>query len=76
LISGLCGKYGERGNAHGVVVGKQETDDDLVNIDGNGRNLKGIGWKSADWIYLAQGSSCEHNNELPGSINADNFPIS
>ena len=56
MISGLCGKYGERRNARGVMVGKQETDDGLANIVVNGRNLKGIEWKSADWIHLAQGS--------------------
>jgi hypothetical protein len=42
LISGLCGKYGEKRNERGVVVGKQETDDGLVNIGVNGKNLKGI----------------------------------
>jgi hypothetical protein len=37
-------------------VGKPGTDDGLVNLDVNIRNLKGIEWKAADWIHLAQGS--------------------
>jgi hypothetical protein len=40
-------------------------------------NLKEIECEDVDWIYLAQdisgGGSCEHGNELPGTINACNF---
>jgi hypothetical protein len=57
LIGGVCGTYGERRNECGVVVGKPETDDGLVNLGVNVRNLKGIGWKAVNWVRLAQGSN-------------------
>jgi hypothetical protein len=31
-------------------------------------DLREIGWDGMDWIYLAQEGSCEHGNELSGSI--------
>jgi hypothetical protein len=31
-------------------------------------DLREIGWDCMDWIDLAQEGSCEHSNELPGSI--------
>jgi len=51
LIGGICVTYGERRNECGVVVGKIDRD-----LGVNRRNLKGIGWKAADWIHLAKSS--------------------
>lgn len=48
MIGGACGTCGERRNECGVVVGKPETDDGLVNLGVNWRNLKGIGWEAVN----------------------------
>jgi hypothetical protein len=69
---------GERRNAFRVLVRKQERKrpagrsrrkwKDCIRMD-----LREIGWGGMDWIHLAQDrgpleNSCEHGNELLGSM--------
>jgi hypothetical protein len=70
--------WGEKRNAYTILMGKPEGKrpqgrprhrwEDNIKMD-----FREIGWGSMDWIDLAQDrgqweGSCEHGNELSGSI--------
>jgi hypothetical protein len=70
-------------NAYRILVGKTErqkktTWKTQVQIKKKKKmGLKGTGWKSTDWIHLAQDrdrrSPVEHGNEISGSTKFDNL---
>ena len=68
--------WGERTNAYRVLVGKSEGRRLLGRpgrkCDDNKKNLKEIEWKymlhSSGSGYVRVAGSCEHNNEISGSL--------
>jgi hypothetical protein len=74
---------GEKKNTYRILVGKPEGRRPLGRsrrrwVDNIKMDLREIGWDDMDWIDLVQDresveGSCEHSNELSGSIQCWEF---
>jgi hypothetical protein len=63
----------EKRNAYRILVGKPEGRKPLGSprrrwVDNIKIDLREIGWHGVNWVNLALEGSCEHGDELSGSI--------